>query len=36
VWTVVGDAAGNLGGGPVGVDALDPIDEPVAEMAPRA
>jgi heterotetrameric sarcosine oxidase gamma subunit len=36
VWTVVADAAGNLGGGPVGVDALDPIDEPVAEMAPRA
>jgi glycine cleavage system aminomethyltransferase T len=26
VWTVVADAAGNLGGGPVGVDALEPID----------
>jgi heterotetrameric sarcosine oxidase gamma subunit len=28
VWTVVADAAGSLGGGPVGVDALAPIDEP--------
>ena len=26
VWTVVADAAGNLGGGPVGVDALEPLD----------
>jgi glycine cleavage system aminomethyltransferase T len=26
VWTVVADAAGNLGGAPVGVDALEPID----------
>jgi len=26
VWTVVADAAGHLGGGPVGVDALEPID----------
>src|SRR5215204_5560372 len=25
VWTVVADAAGHLGGGPVGVDALEPI-----------
>ena len=25
-WTVVADAAGHLGGGPVGVDALEPID----------
>jgi glycine cleavage system aminomethyltransferase T len=28
VWTVVADAAGHLGGGPIGVDALDPIDAP--------
>jgi heterotetrameric sarcosine oxidase gamma subunit len=28
VWTVVADAAGNLGGGPVGVDALPPLDAP--------
>jgi sarcosine oxidase gamma subunit len=26
VWTVVVDAAGHLGGGPVGVDALEPLD----------
>jgi glycine cleavage system aminomethyltransferase T len=26
VWTVVADAAGHLGGGPVGVDAVEPID----------
>jgi heterotetrameric sarcosine oxidase gamma subunit len=26
VWTVVDDAARHLGGGPVGVDALEPID----------
>lgn len=26
VWTVVADAAGHLGGGPVGVDALPPLD----------
>lgn len=26
VWTVVEDAAANLGGGPVGVDALEPLD----------
>ena len=26
VWTLVADAAGNLGGGPVGVDALPPLD----------
>jgi hypothetical protein len=26
VWTVVADAAGNLGGGPVGVDALPDLD----------
>jgi glycine cleavage system aminomethyltransferase T len=28
VWTVVADAAGHLGGGPVGVDALDALDHP--------
>jgi heterotetrameric sarcosine oxidase gamma subunit len=26
VWTVVADAAGHLGGGPIGVDALEPLD----------
>ncbi len=26
VWTVVADAAEHLGGGPVGVDALEPLD----------
>jgi heterotetrameric sarcosine oxidase gamma subunit len=26
VWTVVADAAEHLGGGPVGVDALEPVD----------
>jgi glycine cleavage system aminomethyltransferase T len=26
VWTVVDDAARNLGGGPVGVDSLEPLD----------
>jgi glycine cleavage system aminomethyltransferase T len=31
VWTVVADAAESLGGGPVGVDALEPIDEPGRE-----
>ena len=28
VWTVVADAAEHLGGGPVGVDALEPLDHP--------
>jgi heterotetrameric sarcosine oxidase gamma subunit len=28
VWTLVADAAGNLGGGPVGVDALPPLEAP--------
>jgi heterotetrameric sarcosine oxidase gamma subunit len=36
VWTVVADAAGSLGGGPVGVDALEPLDDPVAEAVPGA
>ena len=31
VWTVVDDAATSLGGGPVGVDALEPIDRPGGE-----
>jgi glycine cleavage system aminomethyltransferase T len=26
VWTLVADAAGHLGGGPMGVDALEPLD----------
>jgi glycine cleavage system aminomethyltransferase T len=26
VWTLVADAAGYLGGGPIGVDALEPLD----------
>jgi heterotetrameric sarcosine oxidase gamma subunit len=30
VWTVVADAAEHLGGGPVGADALPPIDAPAA------
>jgi heterotetrameric sarcosine oxidase gamma subunit len=36
VWTVVADAATHLGGAPVGVDALAPIDEPVPEVAGHA
>ena len=31
VWTVVADAAGHLGGGPVGVDSLPPIDAPTPQ-----
>ena len=27
MWTVVADAAAALGGGPVGVDALDPVGQ---------
>jgi glycine cleavage system aminomethyltransferase T len=34
VWTVVADAAESLGGGPVGVDALEPVATP--EVAQRA
>jgi glycine cleavage system aminomethyltransferase T len=30
VWTTVADAAGHLGGGPVGVDALPPLDASAA------
>lgn len=33
VWTLVADAAGHLGGGPVGVDALKPLDPPEASDA---
>jgi heterotetrameric sarcosine oxidase gamma subunit len=33
VWTVVADAAGGLGGGPVGVDALAPIPEEASSRA---
>lgn len=33
VWTVVADAAEHLGGGPVGVDALAPLDVPEAPHA---
>jgi glycine cleavage system aminomethyltransferase T len=36
VWTVVADAAESLGGGPVGLDALEPVEEPVAEAVPGA
>jgi heterotetrameric sarcosine oxidase gamma subunit len=35
MWTVVADAAESLGGGPIGLDALDP-DEPLAEVPARA
>ena len=35
VWTVVADAAGHLGGGPVGTEALDPVEEPL-EATPSA
>jgi len=33
VWTVVADAAASLGGAPVGVDALEPIEDEVAGRA---
>ena len=36
VWTVVADAAESLGGGPVGLDALEPVEEPVAGASPGA
>ena len=35
MWTVVQDAALSLGGGPVGTEALDPVDAPLEAM-PRA
>jgi glycine cleavage system aminomethyltransferase T len=36
MWTVVADAAESLGGGPIGLDALDPVEEPLAEVPARA
>ena len=36
MWTVVADAAEGLGGGPVGVDALESIDEPLTEAPSHA
>jgi hypothetical protein len=30
VWAVVADAAGSLGGGPVGLDALAPLEQEAA------
>jgi glycine cleavage system aminomethyltransferase T len=37
IWTVVADAAESLGGGPVGLDALEPLDAPAgAEASDRA
>jgi hypothetical protein len=36
MWTVVDDAARHLGGRPVGVDALDPLEESLPEAAARA
>jgi len=36
MWTVVADAAGSLGGGPVGVDALERGEEPLAGVSAGA
>jgi heterotetrameric sarcosine oxidase gamma subunit len=36
VWTVVADAAESLGGGPVGLDALAAVGEPLEEASPGA
>jgi glycine cleavage system aminomethyltransferase T len=36
MWTVVADAAASLGGGPVGVDALAPVEERAQEAAAHA
>jgi glycine cleavage system aminomethyltransferase T len=36
MWTVVEDAGRHLGARPVGVDALAPLGEPLAEMSQRA
>jgi len=36
LWTVVSDAAGHLGGRPIGVDSLDPIAEPAEEATAHA
>jgi heterotetrameric sarcosine oxidase gamma subunit len=36
VWTVVSDAAAHLGGGPVGIDALEPIEARAEEAGVHA
>ncbi len=36
MWTVVEDAARHLGGQPVGVDALQSLEEPLSEMSSNA
>ena len=36
MWTVVADAGASLGGGPVGADALAPLDAPLEEAASSA
>ena len=36
LWTVVADAAGHLGGVPIGVDALDPVRAPAQETTAHA
>ncbi|HEU0023453.1 MAG TPA: hypothetical protein VFQ12_02400 [Thermoleophilaceae bacterium] len=36
MWTVVADAAASLGGGPVGLDALDPLEDALREASPHA
>jgi 4-methylaminobutanoate oxidase (formaldehyde-forming) len=36
MWTVVQEAATHLGGRPVGLDALDSLEEPLQEMSSRA
>ena len=36
MWTVVDDAARHLGGRPVGVDALQSLEEPLPEVCSRA
>jgi heterotetrameric sarcosine oxidase gamma subunit len=36
MWTAVQDAATHLGGRPVGLDALHPLEEPLEEMSSRA
>jgi heterotetrameric sarcosine oxidase gamma subunit len=36
MWTIVDDAARHLGGRPVGMDALDPLEETLPEAAARA
>ena len=35
VWTVVADAAGHLGGGPVGTEALDPVRRAAGGRRPQ-